>query len=169
MRGIAMNKFKAYCVALVLIFGMVYGEQTSLGGEVVIGKRYFSPNQKIHFIMQQDGNLVVYENTKPLWNSGTEKHYYATLHLQQNDGNLVIMYTKVPFGGTPSIIWSSETSTDKSGNKITASYQDFYLAITDDGKLQIRAKKIASGEDTLLWANAHRPCAIYSTCTVPAS
>ncbi len=109
-------------------------------------------------VMQADGNFVIYEAI-PLWNSGTEGNNGATLHLLE-DGNLIID-EKTAYGKKSRVIWSSKTNIDINGNMISKLYRDFYLTITNDGKVQIRAKKSVSGVDTLLWANGSKICTIY--------
>ena len=47
---------------------------------------------RFSFVMQTDGNLVLYEFSAPRWRSGTEGHPGARLEVQQ-DGNLVIYDT----------------------------------------------------------------------------
>ncbi|KUM03619.1 hypothetical protein KIF53_21785 [Chromobacterium subtsugae] len=51
-----------------------------------------------HCIMQEDGNLVIYVNNTPIWASGTNGHPMGTL-VMQNDGNAVI------YGA----VWASNT------------------------------------------------------------
>lgn len=71
-------------------------------------------------LMQGDGNLVLYQNGSPIWNSGTQGHPAAGLYLRQ-DGNLVIST------GMNRILWSSGTS----GNT------DAYILVQDDGNVVI--------------------------------
>ncbi len=55
-------------------------------------------------IMQPDGNLVVYDQTrKPLWSSATNGSGSSILKLQ-NDGNLVIYQS-----GATNATWASDT------------------------------------------------------------
>lgn len=56
------------------------------------------------FIMQHDGNLVLYApGGEPIWDSGTHGNYHAALEVQ-DDGNLVV-YSPGPRG-----IWESGTA-----------------------------------------------------------
>ena len=58
---------------------------------------------RFSFVMQTDGNLVLYEFSAPRWRSGTEGHPGARLEVQQ-DGNLVIYAVD---GG---VLWASQTA-----------------------------------------------------------
>jgi hypothetical protein len=72
-------------------------------GEVLNpGQGISSANGRYHFIYQGDGNLVLYDGSRPLWASGTHGRP-AGVSIMQSDGNLV---TYAP-GGQP--ICSSDT------------------------------------------------------------
>lgn len=81
-----------------------------------------SCNGAIRFILQSDGNVVLYNNSgQALWASDTWGRYDATSLRMQSDGNLVL-YTD---DGTP--IWSSGTWNNPGA----------YLAIQDDSNVVI--------------------------------
>lgn len=62
-----------------------------------------SPNREYQFVMQSDGNLVLYSHSgSPLWNSKTEGHPGARA-IMQGDGNLVV------YAVSGQALWSSET------------------------------------------------------------
>jgi hypothetical protein len=94
-----------------------------------------SPKGTHYMIMQDDGNLVIYEGGGPdnkgraTWHSVTYREQGEYFLAMQDDGNLVIYKGRYPENLHASFhIWSSKTSTD------TGSY---FVSITDDGKLQI--------------------------------
>ena len=61
-----------------------------------------SPNGRFRLVLQQDGNLVLYEGNHPHWASGT--HGQAVQRcVMQGDGNLVI------YGFSNNPIWASGT------------------------------------------------------------
>ena len=60
-----------------------------------------SPDGRFHFIMQADGNLVLYGPSGALWASNTNTGQVAYL---QADGNLVV------YDGNGSPIWASNSS-----------------------------------------------------------
>ncbi|QBD75425.1 lectin [Ktedonosporobacter rubrisoli] len=88
------------------------------------GDQLNSNNDDYIFILQDDGNLVLYcvayETYNPLWASGTNG-YPAQMCIMQADGNLVIYDP----AGDP--LWASGTN----------GYDDSYLIIQDDGNAVI--------------------------------
>jgi len=78
-----------------------------------------SPNGKFKFILQADGNLVLYEGKKALWSSETNGKSAKKL-VMQSDGNLVLYSPNGP-------VWATNTS----GNP------GAYLVLQDDGNLVI--------------------------------
>ena len=83
------------------------------------GEALESPNGRFKLVLQNDGNLVLYDRTKALWSSGTNGKNAKKL-VMQNDGNLVLYGPNGP-------IWASNTS----GNR------GAFLMIQDDGNLVI--------------------------------
>ncbi len=72
----------------------------------------FTPGLSYSLVMQNDGNLVIYDsNGRPIWSSGTGGNTGDTL-VMQNDGNLVIY----SWQGIP--IWSSGTSSNKNDSLV---------------------------------------------------
>jgi len=94
-----------------------------------------SENGKYLLVMQDDGNLVIYEGTVAKWSSGTHgkgtKPYKLVM---QGDGNLVI------YDNSNDAIWASNTA-----GKGTGPYR---LVMQDDRNLVIYDKN-----DTSLWAS----------------
>ncbi|APW64306.1 D-mannose binding lectin (plasmid) [Paludisphaera borealis] len=91
------------------------------GESLGVGKALFSHNNKYAFVLQPDGNLVLYPNgsTHALWASGTSGEVYAAV-LQQQDGNFVIY-------GPSGAVWASNTN----GNQVA------WLVMQDDGNVVI--------------------------------
>ena len=86
------------------------------------GSALVSPSGRYKLAMQSDGNLVLYWEGQPLWNSGTRGD--APDHLiMQNDGNLVI------YQGLR-VLWDS-----KSGGGVHSSA--YYLSLENDGNVVI--------------------------------
>ena len=84
----------------------------------------------VHLVMQGDGNLVLYNAIKPLWDTKTHGNPGATLKLE-NDGRVVIR-----LGGA--VIWSRGGGTDNNvvdastlDGKIMAGYQGWFNADGD--------------------------------------
>ncbi|BAP56889.1 D-mannose binding lectin family protein [Thioploca ingrica] len=78
---------------LLLLFSVtntVLAVDTLRPGEwLVKGQSLSSNNGYYSFIMQSDGNLVLYVGSRPLWSSGTYGQQ-VTGAVMQTDGNLVI-------------------------------------------------------------------------------
>ena len=91
------------------------------GQELLRGEKLVSNNGNYTFIMQDDGNLVVYDhNEKALWASGT--HNIAVQKcIMQTDGNLVL------YRYDEQAVWDSGTD-DKPGAN---------LIMQDDGNAVI--------------------------------
>jgi len=64
-------------------FGLSAGQQLTGGQQVT------SANRQYHLVMQGDGNLVLYTQSRALWNSRTDGHPGARA-IMQSDGNLVV-------------------------------------------------------------------------------
>lgn len=78
-----------------------------------------SNNRQYTFVMQQDGNLVLYGRGRALWASNTYG-LAAQSAVMQSDGNLVIY-------GYPRAIWASNTDNNPGAN----------LVVQDDGNVVI--------------------------------
>jgi hypothetical protein len=83
------------------------------------GEFLTSTNGSYQFILQGDGNLVLYVAGRPLWSSGTAGKTVSQC-IMQGDGNLVI------YDGLNSV-WSSGTA----GNP------NSFLLVQDDGNVVI--------------------------------
>ncbi len=92
------------------------------GQELFDGSALVSPSGRYRMVLQSDGNLVLYWEGQPLWNSGTRGD--APDHLEmQNDGNLVL------YQGLD-VLWDS-----KSGGGARSSA--YYLNLQNDGSAVI--------------------------------
>lgn len=87
-------------------------------GSLRKGEYLTSTNGKYNLIMQEDGNLVLYQNNQPLWASNTAGRAVSQC-IMQSDGNLVI------YGSNA--VWASNTV----GNS------GAYLILQDDGNAVI--------------------------------
>jgi len=73
-----------------------------VGQELFDGSALVSPSGRYRLALQSDGNLVLYWEGQPLWNTGTRGD--APDHLvMQNDGNLVL------YNSAGTAIWSTGT------------------------------------------------------------
>jgi LysM repeat protein len=81
------------------------------------GNSMKSPNGRFELKMQTDGNVVLYDGTKPTWATNTQRDDGQRLDMQ-DDGNLVVYAGK-------KAVWSSKTL----GNKGAS------LKLQDDGNL----------------------------------
>jgi hypothetical protein len=107
------------------------------GQKLLPGQSLQSANKLHTFIMQQDGNAVLYDrNSKPLWSTNTEGITPRDF-IMQTDGNLVLYSTD----GTAQ--WASNTS----GNP------GAFFNIQDDGNLVVyRVGSQTETADNALWA-----------------
>jgi hypothetical protein len=107
-----MKKLTLTLVSLIL-FNFISVAQFKLkpGEELKLGSKLTSQDGRYIFIMQKDGNLVLYKGKKALWSSKTFKKV-VTKCIMQTDGNLVIY-------GTQNIpLWSSKTHGNKGAGLI---------------------------------------------------
>jgi hypothetical protein len=72
------------------------------GSALARGQQLLSHNQKFRFVMQADGNAVVYRARTPIWSSQTERHAVRGITLQR-DQNLVVN------ASTKQALWASGT------------------------------------------------------------
>jgi hypothetical protein len=94
----------------------------SLGNDTKIfkkGQSWLSENKKTQFVFQTDGNLVVYYDKKPIWDSATQ-NMGADRIIFQGDGNLVI------YDAANNPLWASNTQG-----------KNLYLNVQDDGNVVI--------------------------------
>jgi hypothetical protein len=68
-----------------------------------LGQGIFSKNGRVIFVLQKDGNLVLYGDKQPLWDAGSGPGRGTTRAVMQTDGNFVIYV-----GNNP--IWASDTA-----------------------------------------------------------
>jgi len=83
------------------------------------GETLKSPNGQYKLILQNDGNLVLYDGGRAIWSTKTQGKRIKKL-VMQNDGNLVLYGPNGP-------LWATNTS----GNR------GAYLKIQNDGNLVI--------------------------------
>jgi pseudomonalisin len=113
-------------IAALLVLGEAAAEagpaQTLAPGQTLArGAGMYSANGRYFFVMQDDGNLVLYRtNGRALWATGTDGR--AIRHaVMQNDGNLVLY----DYAGRPR--WASGTNGQWGS----------YLVVQDDGNVVI--------------------------------
>jgi hypothetical protein len=101
------------------------------GQALQVNESLVSPNGRFSLVLQQDGNLVLYEQEAgPVWASATDGREVSTATMQE-DGNLVLY---VPTGEP---VWASDTN----GNSGAS------LVLQDDGNLVIYG-----ADGTPVWA-----------------
>ena len=105
-----------------LVFHTLIANSSNADKEIQCAKSYYSQNRKYRAIYQNDGNLVVYDNTNnnAIWNSGTAT-YNMRRCVMQVDGNLVI-YSK-----DNKAAWQSHTNEKRNAS----------LYLSDEGELCI--------------------------------
>jgi parallel beta-helix repeat protein len=84
------------------------------------GQSLYSCDGRFHLILQNDGNLVLYQGGTPLWASGTTGSSSAVA-IMQGDGNFVI------YNAAGTALWSSGTP----------NHSGAYLAVQNDGNVVI--------------------------------
>ncbi len=105
-------------------------------GEVLNpGDRIYSANTRYEFVYQTDGNLVLYDQGRALWASGTDGRPLGVT-IEQSDGNLVI------YGRAGAVIWSSDTW----------QHPGSHLVVQDDGNVVIYRPDGTAVWDTGTWA-----------------
>lgn len=101
-----------------------------VGQKLTNGQKLVSPNQRFELVMQNDGNVVLYDKVpviKALWSTKTSKHgsgHDYTFVLQPD--RHIVLYKGVCIPANH--IWASRT------NK--AGYRSIELVLKDDGNLE---------------------------------
>ena len=112
---------------------------TLSSGQQLLPGQSLQSNNKLHtFIMQQDGNAVLYDrNSKPLWSTNTGGLITPRAFIMQTDGNLVLYSTD------GAAHWASNTYNNPGA----------FFDIQDDGNLVVyRAGSTTETPDNALWA-----------------
>lgn len=104
--------------------GILQPNSTMVPGQVV-----FSPDGRYHLNFQNDGNVVLYHDDRPLWATQTNGSYPTDLRMQP-DGNFVLY-------GHGEAIWASNTGGNPGAQ----------LRIQNDGNMVIY-----SVNQRVLWA-----------------
>jgi hypothetical protein len=116
----------------------------SPGESLLPGQRVVSDNEMYELVLQNDGNLVLYqlhENySTVLWSAETDGRPVERA-VMQPDGNFVL------YGPGSLVIWSSETD----------SYPDAYLMVQDDGNIVIYFPKQPIWETNTVPASSSSP------------
>ncbi|GAA2251119.1 hypothetical protein GCM10010430_37620 [Kitasatospora cystarginea] len=113
---------------------------TQIGVNSVLAKNtaWYSPDGSTALWVQDDGNVVLYHNNKPVWvANGVIPN--GNVLVMQNDGNLVV------YSAANAPLWSSGT----------AGHAGAYLAIYNDGHMNVEQN------GTVLWTSVHvvvNPC-----------
>lgn len=105
-----------------LVFHTLIANSSNADKEIQCAKSYYSQNRKYRVIYQNDGNLVVYDNTNnnAIWNSGTAT-YNMRRCVMQVDGNLVI------YSNDNKAAWHTHTNEKRNAS----------LYLSDEGELCI--------------------------------
>jgi hypothetical protein len=108
-------------VFIALSTTAVYARDTLNPGETLKRGEYLtSENQQYTFVLEREGNLILYAGKRPIWASNTNGQRVQRLHMQP-DGNLVL------YLGDNQPIWATNT-VDKPGS---------FLILQNDGNLVI--------------------------------
>jgi hypothetical protein len=109
-----------------------------VGSTQTFSGQTFGPNSTIlqyknyKFVMQSDGNAVVYFYGSPLWSSNTYGHNGAFMRLQ-TDGNMVIYST------TGEVLWKTNTSNSQTGGyggrTLQMAFNGSFVIFSSNGKL----------------------------------
>ena len=103
----------------LLSFPVFAGNILATSHTLFPGESINSLNGQFQFILQEDGNLVLYHGKKALWTSRTKGKGGRKL-VMQRDGNLVLYGKRTP-------VWATNTN----GNR------GAYLKLQNDGNLVI--------------------------------
>lgn len=110
--------FAAFLVSSNAISG-AYSDHLYENEQLTKGQYIRSNNGQYTFILQDDGNLVLYGRGRALWASNTNGKAVSNC-IMQGDGNLVVY-------GYPKPIWASNTN----------GWGGAYLVMQDDGNAVI--------------------------------
>lgn len=102
------------------------------GQAIIPGQYIISPDNQNVLVLQQDANLVLYDNFKAVWSSGTAGDQVSKL-VMQSDGNLVL------YSNTMKPLWDSQTQ----GNS------NAWLNLQPDGNLVVY-----SSSNSPLWSTS---------------
>ncbi|MCL7050564.1 hypothetical protein MKW94_023524 [Papaver nudicaule] len=112
--------YKLFLLTLGMLAVFGEAEDTMFSGEKLLTGQFLE-NPPYKLFMQNDCNLVLYNNGKALWASNTRGHGDACNILLQNNGNLVM------FSGSD-VIWSSSS---------TKGPNSYRLVVQGDGNVVI--------------------------------
>jgi hypothetical protein len=107
------------------------------GEQLLRGEWLTSHNGQYIFVLQDDGNLVLYGPTGPLWASNTAGRSVRTA-IMQHDGNLVM------YGYDGQSVWDSNTP----GQPLS------WLTLQDDGKVVIYRSGAVWASNTMVYPGA---------------
>ncbi len=116
--------------AAIVNFDLPLGSMLPSGHQLPKSYAIHSPNGEVRLVMQDDGNLCLYDSRGPLWCSHTIPQNIPAA-VMQTDGNLC-MYP------TDAAVWCSATH----------GHPGAYLMVQDSGHVQI----IAADNTTVLWS-----------------
>jgi len=115
-------------------------------------KQLISPDGKTKFAMQDDGNLVLYKDGKPVWSTNTYQAKACKLEMQ-NDGNLVVTSLST---GKP--VWASKTVSPGA-----------FLTIQNDGNAVIYDKFLKAIWATGTSISSPQKSTLYAGDSLPAN
>jgi hypothetical protein len=119
--GPGFQKISYQMTAMLITLATAQGDTMNPGETLSPGQSIRSENGLYEFIMQTDGNLVLYNTENvALWNSGTNGKP-VTMCIMQGDGNLVL------YQSGPTADWASNTD----------GHPGSYLTVEDDGHVTI--------------------------------
>lgn len=100
------------------------------------GQYLLSPSGRFKFILQTDGNAVIYDNGVAVWNTQSGQPY-TTYQTQAADKSATFFITQYYAFLNDTINnrnWGTANSTPLGGN-VTAAYSRTYMVLQDDGNL----------------------------------
>ncbi|KAF6152275.1 hypothetical protein GIB67_005929 [Kingdonia uniflora] len=97
-----MRNFTICFLTVLLLINIAVAEDILFSGETLSPGNFLEMGI-YKFIMQTDCNLVLYANSKALWNSATNGKGTNCKATLQSDGNLVILSGTV-------VVWTSNTA-----------------------------------------------------------
>jgi hypothetical protein len=114
------------------------------GQSIIPGDYLLSPDRQSVFILQKDGNLVLYTDYRPVWFTSTRGYSLSRL-VMQTDGNLVLYDT----ANRP--LWNSETSGHPGARLVTQT--DGNLVVYSSANVPLWASYTLSRPDNLSTVN----------------